>query len=108
MNHFLLFCFLLLPPQYDKVTIENYIVNDGDTFTQADIILDDSALNIVMPQKMQIRLTHESIRFENFDAWEATTTRKTVKITPEELIKGTKAKNDLKQLCLKGTTVYIL
>lgn len=68
---------------------------DGDTI-QADIHLD-----------WGITLTDQTIRCSDFDAWECSTKRKTVKVTPDEIVKGNAAKAYVNNL-VKDHTFYII
>lgn len=67
--------------QLSLYRLGNIEVHDADTIL-ADIHL---GFNVV--------LTHQTIRLKDFDAWEISTGRKTVKVTKEEIAKGLQARD---------------
>lgn len=79
-----------LPEEVSLYSLSNIEVHDGDTLT-ADVKL---GFNVV--------LTHQTIRFKDFDAWEISTGRRTVKVTPEETQKGIKARDFVVNLLKKS------
>jgi endonuclease YncB( thermonuclease family) len=79
---------------YEAVLCSNIYVHDGDTIT-ADLSL-----------PFRITLPNRSLRAFDYDAWEVTRTRQTVKVTDAEIKKGEKAREALQEL-LKTGTLYI-
>lgn len=70
-------------------------VHDGDT-----IIVD-----VEFPWGVSLR--DQTVRFQEFDAWEVTKTRQTVKVTDAEIAKGVVARNDLQMLLQRADVVYL-
>lgn len=75
-----------LPEVTSLYSLSNIEIHDGDTLT-ADVRL---GFNVV--------LTHQIIRLKDFDAWEISTGRRTVRVTSEEIQRGTKAREFLVNL----------
>lgn len=67
--------------QLSLYRLSNIEIHDADTLL-ADIHL---GFNVV--------LTHQTIRIKDFDAWEVSTSRRTVKVTKEEIVKGLQARD---------------
>ena len=96
LNTWVMACVLLFVPPATYHPIEIKRVHDGDTISSADIQLGYGVV-----------LKDQSIRLLGFDAWEISRTRKTVKITEEELRLGKLAKTDLLTVLAMGK-VYIV
>lgn len=78
-----------IPEEVSLYSLSNVEIHDGDTLT-ADVKL---GFNVI--------LTHQTIRFKDFDAWEISTGRRTVKVTPEEIQKGLQARDFVVNLLKK-------
>lgn len=76
--------------------VENYTVHDADTLTNCTIHLG-----------FGVALTGKGIRAFGYDAWEVSYARQTVVITPEEIIKGKKARDAFKDLLSRSKALYI-
>lgn len=81
-----------LPPILNR--IDNIRVKDGDTI-QADIYLG-----------FDVILTDQSIRCLDYDAWEASKRRRSVRVTDKEVEKGLEAKEFLVSLS-EENTLYV-
>jgi hypothetical protein len=99
MRRFLL-AILLLPHSLFAAEIElpldNVQIVDGDTVV-ADVL---------MPWSVTLR--KQVIRANDYDAWEASTARKTVNVTPAEIVKGKAAKADLAALVGRASSVVVV
>ncbi|CAB4142519.1 hypothetical protein UFOVP448_15 [uncultured Caudovirales phage] len=84
-----------IPEVLALYSLSNVEVHDADTIT-ADVRL---GFNVV--------LTHQTIRLKNFDAYEISTGRRTVKVTPDEISRGLKARDFVSDL-LKHTHFKII
>lgn len=87
---------LLGPAAANEYDIEVEKVHDADTFT-ATIHLG-----------FDIQLKSQTIRIDGFDAWEITRTRRTVKVTDDEITKGKEALKDLKQIFNESKRIYVV
>lgn len=76
--------------------LRNVEVIDGDTI-RADIALGYDVL-----------LHRQTIRADNYDAWESSRARRTVEITDEEIVAGKQAKVDLESLIQSGSRVWLI
>lgn len=81
-------------PQISLYRLDNITIHDGDTFV-ADVYLG-----------FKVILTKQTIRIKDFDAWEISTGRRTVKVTPDEIKRGLAARDYLLNL-LKTSTLKI-
>ena len=94
---FLLLCFAAEASHaqpWQAVYCKVLYVHDGDTIS-ADLSL-----------PFRIELTNRQLRAFGYDAWEVSKTRRTVTVTDEEIAKGYKARDALREL-LKTGQLYI-
>lgn len=88
-----LFC-SSLHAQYRDYPITVTDVYDGDTFT------------CTIDLGFDTELKNQRVRASNYDAWEVSRIRRTVDITELELIKGKKAREDLKKIFSESTMIW--
>ena len=80
----------------NEYPVDRIRVIDGDTI-ECDILL-----------PLGITLRQEEIRFSDYDAWESSRRRRSVKITDEELVKGKQATALFKELLETSSMTIIL
>jgi len=78
-------------PQLSLYRLDNIEIYDADTFT-ADVYLG-----------FKVILTKQTIRVKDFDAWEISNGRRTVKVTSDEIKKGLEARDYVLDLLKKST-----
>ena len=78
-------------PQLSLYRLDNIEIYDADTFT-ADVYLG-----------FKVILTKQAIRVKDFDAWEISNGRRTVKVTSDEIKKGLEARDYVLDLLKKST-----